>query len=53
MLENIEFLGKSMTLKKFSKCTPWISHSKDTKALFCNDAFEIAWIIEKAVYLIN
>ena len=30
-----------------------ISKSQEARKLFCNNAFEIAWIIEKATFLLK
>jgi hypothetical protein len=54
LLQDVEVLYRSCTLKKFVRESPWLQGSKrKAKLNFCNDAFEIAWILNKAHYLLN
>ena len=43
-----------MTLSQFAKETPWLARRKrNAKVMFCNRAFEIAWCLEKATFLVK
>ena len=47
-------LYQQSDLRQFINETPWMqSKNKETYGLFCNDAFEIAWVIEKAAFLLK
>ena len=52
--QGIDELYQASELRQFIKESPWmISKNQDARSLFCNDAFEIAWILEKATFLLK
>ena len=42
------------SLRDFVKAMPWMKNGKrEARQHFCNDAFEIAWVINKGQYLLS
>lgn len=54
LLQDVEVLYRQSSLRQFVRESPWLQGSKrKAKMQFGNDAFEIAWILNKGQFLLN
>ena len=54
LLQSPEQIYVQGSLRDFVIESPWMKRTKKkAKMQFCNDAFEIAWILNKGNYLLN
>ena len=54
LLQDVETFYAQNSLRDFVRESPWMKKSKrKAKMQFCNDAFEIAWILNKGHFLLG
>ena len=54
LLQDIATLYERCSLREFVRESPWMKKSKrKAKLQFCNDAFEISWIVHKGMFLLE